>query len=429
MSLKEAGACWGVIISMQDGEKLSLAQIEAFLEASQEVHFKGKLRREVYEWITRTLRRQGYREQGKKMRGLLRRFVAKMTGRSRAQTTRLVGRYLEHSEVKECSCRRRCFPSRFTRADIELLARVDEAHETLSGPATKKILEREFQQYQEAEYERLSSISVAHIYPLRKRRQYRDCWMSYTKTRPVQVAIGERRRPQPGGKPGYLRVDTVHQGDLDGVKGVYHINAVDEMTQWQVVGAVSALTQTHLKPVLQAILKQFPFPVRGFHSDNGSEFINDMVSGLLKDLLIEQTKSRARKSNDNGLVESKNGAVIRKHMGYGYIAAGYAQDIHAFYQQHFNPYLNFHRPCGQPERMVDSRGKQKFVYRRYATPWEVLRELLRALPEGQSYLKPALSIPALDQLAQAHSDTAAARGMQQAKRRLFLGFRQERRSA
>lgn len=414
---------------MQDGEKLSVEQIEAFLEGSQEVEFEGKQREEVYEWITRTLRRQRYREQGKKVRGLLRRFVGKMTGRRRAQVTRLVGQYLKYSEVKESSVRRHCFPSRFTRGDIELLAKVDEAHETLSGPATKKILEREFQQYNNAEYERLGSISVAHIYNLRKRRHYRECWMSYTKTRPVQVAIGERRRPQPGGKPGYLRVDAVHQGDLEGVKGVYHINAVDEVTQWQVVGAVSALTQSHLKPVLQGILAQFPFPVRGFHSDNGSEFINDTVSGLLKDLLIEQTKSRARKCNDNGLVESKNGAVIRKHMGYGYIAAAHAPDIHAFYQRHFNSYLNFHRPCGQPERIVDRRGKQKFVYRRYATPWEVLRKLSRALPEGQSYLKPALSIQALDQLAQAHSDTTAARQMQEAKRKLFLGFRQERKTA
>jgi transposase InsO family protein len=414
---------------MQDGEKLSLEQIRALVEATEAVQFEGKSREEVYSWITRLLRRQNYRTQGKTARGLLRRYIGKMTGRSRAQVTRLVGRYLKHSEVREASYRRHRFQSRFTRADIELLAKADEAHETLSGPATKKILERAWQLYQQVEYERLATISVAHIYNLRKRRRYRECRMNYTKTRAVQVAIGERRKPQPGGQPGYLRVDTVHQGDQDGIKGVYHINAVDEVTQWQVVGAVSALTQSRLEPVLRAILDQFPFPVRGFHSDNGSEFINDMVCGLLKDLLIEQTKSRARKSNDNGLVESKNGAVIRKHMGYDYIAAGCAPDIDAFYQRHFNPYLNFHRPCGQPERIVDARGKQKFVYRRYATPWEVLRGVSRALPENRSYLKSALSIHALDQIANAHSDTEWARLMQEAKRKLFQGFRSERKSA
>jgi len=193
---------------------------------------------------------------------------------------------------------------------------------------------------------------------------------------------------------------------------------------------VFAISQAHLEPVLRAILAQFPFSIRGFHSDNGSEFINDMVSGLLQDLLIEQSKSRARQSNDNGLVESKNGAVIRKHLGYGYIAAGHAPDLDAFYRRYFHPYLNFHRPCGLPERMVDPRGKEKFVYRRYATPWEVLRELERGLPEGQPrYLKPTRSIPALDLIAKLHSDTEAAQLMQAAKRKLFLGFRQERKTA
>jgi transposase InsO family protein len=399
------------------------------LEASEEVHFQGKRRQEVYQWITLLLRQQSYRRQGKVVRGLLRRYVAKMTGRSRAQVTRLIGRYVEHSEVKESNHRRHRFQSRFTPADLELLAKVDEAHETMSGPATKKILEREWKLYRHAEYQRLATISVAHIYNLRKRRRYRECRMDYTKTHAVQVAIGERRKPQPGGQSGYLRVDTVHQGDRDGVKGVYHINAVDEVTQWQVVGAVAAITQTHLEHVLRAILSQFPFPIRGFHSDNGSEFINESVSGLLERLLIEQTKSRPRHSNDNGLVESKNGAVIRKHMGYGYIAAAHAEDIDRFYQRHFNPYLNFHRPCGQPERIVDERGKEKYVYRRYATPWETLRELSRALPKASSYLKPELSIQSLDRIAAAHSDTESARGMQEAKRKLFLTFRQERKSA
>ena len=414
---------------MQDGEKLSLEDIQAFLNASEEIQFEGKGRDEVYDWITRLLRQQGYRTQGKVVRGLLRRYIAKMTGLSRAQGTRLIGRYMEHSEVKACSRRQHRFPSRFTQADLELLAKVDEAHETMSGPATRKILEREWKVYERPEYERLATVSVAHIYNLRKRRRYRECRMSYTKTRAVQVSIGERRKPQPEGQPGYLRVDTVHQGDRDGTKGVYHINAVDEVTQWQVVGSVAAITQTHLGPVLQEILGQFPFPIRGFHSDNGSEFINESVSALLRRLLIEQTKSRSRKSNDNGLVESKNGAVIRKHMGHGYIAAAHAEDIHQFYRYYFNPYLNFHRPCGQPERTVDERGKEKYVYRRYATPWETLRELACTAPDPTIYLRAECSVQQLDRAAKAHSDTECAKYMQEAKRKLFSGFRQERKSA
>ena len=149
--------------------------------------------------------------------------------------------------------------------------------------------------------------------------------MVFTKTRPTPVSIGERRKPEPGGRPGYLRVDTVHQGDLDGVKGVYHINAVDEVTQWQVVGAVEHISEAWLEPLLLSMLEQFPFRILGFHSDNGSEFINHNVETLLNKLLIEQTKSRPRHSNDNGLVESKNGAVIRKHMGFDHIASKHAE--------------------------------------------------------------------------------------------------------
>ena len=114
-------------------------------------------------------------------------------------------------------------------------------------------------------------------------------------------------------------MDTVHQGDLDGVKGVYHVNAVDEVTQWEIVGATEQISEAWLLPILEEMIEQFPFLILGFHSDNGSEFINHVVAQLLNKLLVEQTKSRPRHSNDNGLAESKNGAVVRKHMGYGHM--------------------------------------------------------------------------------------------------------------
>jgi transposase InsO family protein len=348
--------------------------------------------------------------------------MGKMTGLSRAQLTRLISSYRNQGAVEAKAYRRHRFASRYTAADIELLAVVDEAHETLSGPATRKVLYREYFEFEDTRYERLAGISVAHLYNLRKSRRYREKRISYQKTRPVQVAIGERRRPDPQGRPGFLRVDTVHQGDLDGIKGVYHINAVDEVTQWQVVGATAQLSEAWLIPVLEAMLAQFPFRVHAFHSDNGSEFINYTVARLLNKLLIEQTKSRPRRSNDNGLVEAKNGAVIRKHMGYGHIAATHAQAIEAFYQQHFNPYLNFHRPCGVPEVVTHAKGKQRRVYRWYATPWEILRQM----PAVARYLRPDITTADLERMASAESDTRAARRMQEAKRTLFRTLSQQR---
>jgi transposase InsO family protein len=347
-----------LIISMEDGEGLSLEQIRAFVEASGEVSFHCEDRREMYAWVNQALRRQDYGGLKRKGKGLLRRYIAKMTGLSRAQVTRLIQCYQQGGEVKPRAYRRHRFASRYRRADIIVLAVVDEAHETLSGPATQKILQREWHEFHDAQYERLAELSVAQLYRLRKSQTYRQRRVAYQPTRPTSVGIGERRKPDPQGRPGYLRVDTVHQGDLEGAKGLYHINAVDEVTQWQVVGATAQISEAWLMPVLEAMLEQFPFRIRGFHSDNGSEFINHTVAQMLNKLLVEQTKSRPRHSNDNGLAETKNGWVIRKHIGYGHIASAHAEAFDEFYRRHFNPYLNFHRPCGVPEVTVTAKGKQ-----------------------------------------------------------------------
>src|SRR5882724_2241428 len=259
---------------MKEEKPLSLEQVRAFLEASEEIRFEGRNRKEIYYWVKQTLIEQQYQVRGKAEKGLLRSYAAKMTGLSRAQVTRLIGQYVGTGQVEERVYRRRRFPSLYTRRDIELLAEVDEAHETLSGPATQKILYREYHEYRDSKYERLARISMAHIYNLRKSGTYRKRRVAYQATRATKVSIGERRKPDPQGRPGYLRVDTVHQGDLDGIKGVYHINAVDEVTQWQVVGAAAQISEAWLLPVLEGLMEQFPFRIRGFHSDNGSEFIN-----------------------------------------------------------------------------------------------------------------------------------------------------------
>ena len=406
---------------MDDSKTMSLEQIRAFLAASEPVEFAGQNRQETYRWFEHTLRAQDYGRLSRAEKGLVRCYVAKMTGLSRAQLTRLIGRYLDQGEVKLQPYQRHQFAARYTAADIRLLAYVDRMHSTLSGPATKRILEREYAEYGQAVYERLSGISVAQIYRFRQTVAYRQENNTYQRTRPTPVSIGERRRPDPGGCPGYLRVDTVHQGDQEGRKGLYHINAVDEVTQWQVVGAAPQISEAFLIPVLEAMLEQFPFRLHGFHSDNGSEFINHRVARLLNKLLIEQTKSRPRHSNDNGLVEAKNGAVIRKLIGWGHIASQHAAAVDRFHRQFLNPYLNFHRPCGVPEIIRTAKGKYQRVYRRWATPWEILSQL----PGCEDFLRPSVTLTELQRIADTQSDTDAARDMQQAKRDLWAAIGRE----
>ncbi len=278
-----------------------------------------------------------YLELSKAEKGVLVRYLAKVSGYSRQQLTRLIRQYRDTGSIRRSQRTVNGFRRRYTRADIVLLAELDELHGTLSGPATKKRCERAYGVFGQAQYQRLAGISVAHLYNLRKSTL--DLRNRYTveKTHPRASTMGERRKPQPQGQPGYIRVDTVHQGDLDQQKGVYHINAVDEVTQFELVTSVERISEAYLIPALRYLLDAFPFDLHGFHSDNGSEYINKPVVQLLNKLLIEFTKSRARQTNDNALVESKNGSVVRKHLGYAHIPQRYAQRLNEFHYQHLNP--------------------------------------------------------------------------------------------
>jgi transposase InsO family protein len=408
---------------MQNTGALSEEQIREFLKGSETIEFRGQNRAELYGWVQRVLVAQEYAAQGRKQRGAIRAYIGKMTGLSLAQVTRLIRKYRAEGVVRAAAYRRRRFPVRYTREDVARLADVDRAHSWLSGPATVRILRRECHQFGKTEYGRLSGISVGHLYNLRGSANYRKLAAKWEPTRPTATSIGERRKPEPRGQPGFLRIDTVHQGDWDGAKGVYHINAVDAVTQWQVVGCVERISEAYLRPVLEALLHQFPFQIRGFHSDNGSEYINHEVDKLLKSLLIEFTKSRACRSQDNALVEGKNGAIIRKHMGYGHIASEHAEAVQKFYTAHLNPYLNFHRPCGFATVSLDARGKRRRQYKKddYATPYEKWK----SLPEAEQYLKPGMTFARLDEVALKMSDTECARKMTAARGALLRRCKSE----
>ena len=395
-------------VQMQNAERISAEQIRGFLEGSEGMEFRAASRQEAYEWIQAVLVEQEYLCQRRRQRGAIRGYLNRATGLSMPQVTRLIRQYAQTGSVEWNAGRRYRFAVKYTAQDVGLLAAVDRAHR-LSGPATRRILEREFRVYGKAEFERLAGISVGHLYNLRHSVGYRQHGVRWEQTRPSQVGIAERRKPEPGGRPGFLRVDTVHQGDWDGSKGVYHINAVDTVTQWQVVGCASKISHQYLLPVLESMWHQFPFRILGFHADNGTEFINYEVSKMLKELLVDFTKSRACRSQDNALVEGKNGAVIRKHIGYGHIGSEHAEALGQFYRKHLNPYLNFHRPCGFATVTYDQRGKRMRRYRLadYRTPLEKLEEIAAGMSDT-SWLKAGVSVELLKQMAGRMSDTECA---------------------
>ena len=277
----------------------------------------------------------GHQRLRKPERGVVIRYLCRVTAYSRQQMTRLIAQWRRTGRVED---RRRApakpFTTRYTAEDAALLAEVDALHGTLSGPATKKLCERALLRFAGKRFQRLAGISVSHLYNLRRSKTYRRTRGKVEKTHPAKVNIGLRRVPQPQGRPGYVRVDSVHSGEWDGAKGLYFINAVDEITQYQFVAAVARLGESDLIPALEGLLGAFPFKVLGFHADNGSEYVNHKVAELLNKLLVEFTKSRPRRSNDNALVESKNGSVVRKHLGYAHIPQRAAEAVNTHLREH-----------------------------------------------------------------------------------------------
>ena len=264
-------------------EKLqTIEQVKQFLEGSAALEFRGLTTEEKYRWIEEVLTRFKYHRLKRDEKGVVRRYIERITGYSRAHVTRLIRKYKQTGRLKKTEDRRHRFPRKYTLSEVELLAKTDELHEWLSGPATKKIMEREYEVYGHSEFGNISRISVAHLYNLRRSNTYRNISRRFTKTKPTVSMIGERAKPDPKGQPGYIRIDTVHQGDFNEHKGVYHINAVDEITQWEIVASVERISEAYMAPVLESLLVQFPFGIRGFHSGNGSEFVNHIVARLPK---------------------------------------------------------------------------------------------------------------------------------------------------
>ena len=390
--------------------------MKKFLEGSRHMEFEVGSREEKYTLMRATLVGARYQQLSKKDKGTVKMFLEKVTGYEKKQMKRLIKKWkkdgLRFAKRKVVGASVNIYKPE----DIALLIKTDVAHKTPNGRSVKQTLIREFMTFGKEPYANIAKISVSHIYNLRKNnRQYLSSeTIKYSKTNSVNVNIGERKKPLPYGKPGYIRVDSVHQGDLDGEKGVYHINLVDEVTQWELVGCVPQITDEYMEPLLEMLLSMFPFVIINFHSDNGSEYINKTVERILDRLLVKQTKSRSRKSTDNALVEGKNGSIIRKHMGRSFIEKSSAGAINEFYAGHFNIYLNYHRVCLYATDYTDKRGKMRKKYDRTFVPYEKFK----ALENAEQYLREGVTFAMLDEIAYAKSDNDFAEEMRKAKSKL-----------
>jgi transposase InsO family protein len=363
-------------------------------------------------WMDSVLIRLSYRQLKRSGRGVVLRYLRRFSGFSRAQVTRLVRRWVL---FKPQPRRRRtpgnAFALRYTDADVSTLAEIEREVGRLSGPAMVVVLRRMYRAYGDARFERLQHLSASHLYHLRRCERYLAHHTVRTKTRTDRrsAAIAIRRAPTPDNRPGFIRIDSVHQGDFRGRWSIYHINAVDCVTQWQVVATVPSLKREHMLPALRAMLAQFSFEILGFHSDGGSEYINYEVAALLEQERITFTRSRPRRCNDNALVEAKNGVVVRRQFGYTSIPAERAEQFNAFCADYLNPFLNLHRPCLFGKEVPDPRkpGRLRRIHPKddIQTPLEKLL----SVPHAATFLREGITLDGLLEQAHRQTDLQAAR--------------------
>jgi len=397
---------------MDDSRITTVAQLAALVTETQklDLSLEESSLAEKYTFIQKTLKKFSYQKLRRKEKRIVYLYLKKITCYKKAQIYRLIRR-AEKGKLQPTPYVRVNPHKMYTSSSIKLLEKTDEVHLRLSEDATKEILRREFEVFGKQEYQTIAKVSHSHISNLRHSPLYKSFWINHTKAR--QIPIGETRPPENYGKPGSIRVDSVSQKD------VYHINSVDEITQWEIVFCVAQLSESCMKPALIEIFDQYPFTIFNFHSDRGKETINYVVADLLQRLVIKQTKSRSYHSGDNALVETKNGSVIRKNMGWEHVNQAMVNDINSYYKNFFNPYLNYHRPCAYPTIQTDEKGKKKKIYNLYQTPYEHLK----SLPNAETYLKKGVTFAQLDKIAYSHSDNEFATIMREEEQKLFQKIR------
>ena len=387
-----------MIVTLQTQRVQTLAQVRRVAEGNEPVDFALAERASAYEFIRRTVVQFDYAALGKADKGAVKAYLAKMTGLSRAQLTRLMAQHRSTGRIRDRRSAAGRPPGRCCAAS------------TKSSPMSASRAWR--------------GCRTGTCTTCAPRAPTAAGAVCSPRPEPGSWPSASGGKPRPDGQPGFLRVDTVHQGDRDGAKGVYYVNTVDEVTRYEHIGCVAAISERFLVPVLETLLSAYPFAIQGFHADNGSEYINHRVAALLNKLHIGQfTKSRARQCNDNALDEGKNAAVIRTYLGYDHIPQRFADKVNAFTQGVLSPYLNHHRPCLFATEHRDDTGRLRRHYRDrdIATPYEKLK----SLPEAARWLKPGVTFESLDAVAYAHSDLDAALAVNAARNELFRALGRE----
>ena len=378
-------------------------QLRALLDDDPPADRDIRTRADAYRFVEQTVRQFDYVRLGRSDKGVLRRFLGRATGLSRAQITRLLnqhratGRLTDRRQVP-----RRPFPRRYADADIELLAEIDALHGSLSGPTARKLCARACHLFGDRRFERLAGISNGHLYNLRRSAVYRRFRGALPgRTCPVPPTPRDGREAGLFGLPGHLRVVAAPRGDLLGLGGLC-VNLVDEVTHFQLVASVERLDAACLAPVLEALPRTLPFAPRDFHAGNGGDRVDRDVAALLRAL---QAVGRPGSGADLG--SGNDGRCFPDRR----------EQVDAFTRQVLSPYLNYHRLRCFPTERVDPTGR----LRKHCGDADIMTpyERLKSLPGAADCLTPGTTLARLDAVAAAMSDNEAARAVNEAHARLM----------
>lgn len=370
----------------------TIKAVEAFINYDAQHHNKYflKTQEDRYKFIKQTTWKLFYVRRNKKDKSKVINFLSLITDYEPHYLKRLIHKSLKGKLNKKIYPQRNKFYKKYSSIDILLLAELDLLFKYPNGISLAQMCKLEFTYHGNNDFRTLHNISKSQIYNLRKEPRYKQLALIFTHTKKSKVMIVKRSKPKPNNTPGYIRVDSVHYGDNGEDKGCFFINLCDEVTQYEFVICVTSLLEENVIPAIVSALDFFPFKIIHFHSDNGSEFINHHLAELLNARLITQTKSRARRSTDNGLIESKNAHVVRKYFGHCFISSKHCDKINVFLKDYFYTFINFYRVCLFPTKMVNNNGKVTIKYKQddATTPFIKLKSIDPngiCLKDGGSY--------------------------------------------
>ena len=149
---------------------------------------------------------------------------------------------------------------------------------------------------------------------------------------------------------------------------LWSLAATDVCSGWTEVVPLVAREQSLVAEGLEVLRRQFPVPVLGIDSDNDSAFVNDTLLAYCQQQHLEFTRSRAYRKNDQAWIEQKNGAVVRRFVGYERLAGVVAGQCLARLFQAVRLFVNYFQPSFKPRSKTREGAKVKKTYHPPATP-------------------------------------------------------------